>query len=246
MRLRMMALMVASGIGALALSACTGEKGDTIVNTPGSTTTGITVTGEGEAFGPPDLVNLQMGVQAEGATVAAARETAASTAQAVIDSVKKNGVDAKDVQTARFDVTPLYDSSRNGLQVIRAYRVTNVLSVNIRKVDSAGKIIDDAVTAGGNNAVVQGIYFTIDDSEKLREAAREDAMKEARAKAEQLAKHAGVKAGKPISIAEGGGSIPYNVGADAAFARAAADTPTPVEAGQLQVRVSVTVLYAIE
>src|SRR5581483_7296649 len=83
-------------LAALGAAACTSK---TTVNAPGAAQNGITVTGSGQAFGSPDVAVITLGVQAQAATVADARETAASTAQAVIDSVKKNGVADKDIQT---------------------------------------------------------------------------------------------------------------------------------------------------
>jgi uncharacterized protein YggE len=232
------------GAATLLAAACTTEEGDTIVNTPGSTTNGITVSGRGEAFGSPDVALISLGVQAQATTVAEARETSASTAQAVIDSVKKNGVADKDIVTTQFTIQPQYDFRSNGGQTIRGYQVTNVISIKVRKIDTAGKVLDDATAAGGNNTLVQGISFTIDDPSKLQEAARADALKDAQDKAEQLAKNAGVKLGKPMAISESTGSTPIPYAAETA--RAAADTVTPIQTGDLQVTISVQVLYAIE
>lgn len=228
----------------LVVAGCTTKKGDTIVNTPGSTTNGISVSGTGEAFGSPDIAVITLGVQAQAATVAEARETAAATAQAVINSVKKNGVADKDIVTTQFTITPQYDFRANGGQTIRGYQVTNVVSIKVRKIDTAGKVLDDATAAGGNNTLVQSISFTIDDPSKLREAARADALKDAQDKAEQLARNAGVKLGKPMAISESTGSVPIPFAA--APARAAADTATPIQTGDLRVTISVQVLYAIE
>jgi uncharacterized protein YggE len=234
-------VVILLAVAALGAAAC--KSGDTIVNTPGSTTTGISVSGTGEAFGTPDIALLTLGVQAQAANVADARQTAATTAQAIIDSLKKNGVADKDIQTTQFSISPQYDFRSNGTQTIRGYQVTNTLSVKIRKIDTTSKVIDDATAAGGNNTLVQGISFTIDDPTKLQEAARTDALKEAQAKAEQLAKDAGVKLGKPVTISESLGNVP--IPANAAVARAA-DTATPIQAGELQVSITVTVLYSIE
>jgi uncharacterized protein len=230
----------------LALLAC--DTGDTVVNAPGASTTGLTVSGTGRASGPPDIVLLQLGVQTEASTVAAAREQAASSAQAVIDAIKKDGVDDKDIRTTQFNVQPQYDSGGVGRpSVLRGYRVSNTLSVKVRKLENASKIIDDTAAAGGNNTVVQSISFSIDDPTALQAQARTDALKQAQAKADQLAKLGGVSLGKPVSISEGAPVSPV-LAAPAVLAprTGAADTATPIEAGQLEVTVTVTVLYKIE
>ena len=128
---------------------------------------------------------------------------------------------------------------------MRGYRVTNVVSITLREVDKASAVIDDAVAAGGNSVVIRSISFSIENPTELREAARQDAVKEARAKAAQLASASGVKLDPPISIVEGGFSpLPQRaIGGDAfAFAEAA----TPIQAGELDIFVTVNVLFAIE
>jgi len=227
------------------LSACSGG-GDTIVNSEGATTTGINVSGTGRASGTPDTVVLQLGVQAEARTVAEARDLAARAAQGVIDSLKKNGVDDRDIRTVQFDIQPQFDAGVRGTPTVRAYRVSNVLSVKVRKIDNAGKVIDDAAAAGGNNTVVQSIAFSIDDPTKLEARAREAAVKEARDKAEQLAKLGGVKLGNPITITEGGGPQPIFINAAALVAPRTGGDSTPIQSGQLDVTITVSVLYRIE
>jgi uncharacterized protein len=243
MKVRLITAALGLMLATVALSACT-RKGDTIVNTPGSTANGISVSGTGQVFGSPDVAVITLGVQAQAANVADARQTAAAAAQAVIDSVKKNGVADKDVQTTQFSIQPQYDFKPNGGQTIRGYQVTNVLTVKVRKIDTAGKVLDDATAAGGNNTLVQGVSFTIDDPTKLRESARADALKDAKTRAQQLADNAGVKLGNPISISESSGAIP--LAANFVTAPRTGDSSTPIQTGELQVSVTVNVLYAIE
>ncbi len=231
-------------IAGLAGAACT-SKTTTVVSPPG-TQTGISVSGTGRASGTPDVVILQVGVQSEARTVAAARDNAAQAAQAVIDSVKRNGVDEKDVHTVQFSVEPQYDFTSTRTQVLRAYRVTNVVQVKVRRIVTAGKVIDDAVAAGGDQTVVRGISFSIEDTTKLEEAARSDAVEEARKRAEQLAKEAGVSLGKPLTISEGGSAIPIAAAPLVAAPRTGDTVQTSIQPGELEVRVTVSILYAIE
>ena len=101
--------------------------------------------------------------------------------------------------------------------------------------------------SGGNDAVVQGISFGVDNPEKLREQARRQAVQMAKAQAQQMADAAGEKLGKLISISEStsGGAAPYN--SPAVFRDAIqTDVPTPIETGNLEISITVSVLYAIE
>jgi len=242
MKFRAVIPTAALAIVAVVAVAC--GEGDTIVSSDGSTATGISVSGTGTASAEPDLVLLQLGVEVERRTVAAAREAAAASQQAIIEALKANGVDEKDIQTVHFSVQPRYDSP-NRVRVLSGYNVSNVVSITVREIDKASAAIDAAVAAGGDSVVVQGISFAIDDPTELREEARRDAVEDAEERASQLADAAGVKRGRPISIVESS-FTPFpqlGIGGEA-FARA--DTATPIQAGELDILVNVNILYAIE
>lgn len=205
---------------------------------------GISVSGEGRVAAPPDVALLRLGVSAKAATVAQAMSQAQSAANKVITSLKANGIQEKDIQTVQFSVHAEYDY-RDGQQILTGYRVTHILSVKVRNLDQTGKVIDDAAAAAGDLFQVQGISFTIDDPTPLRVQAREKAVADAQAKAEQLARLTGVGLGRPIFISESAMAPPPPPLPVPTFARAEAAT-TPIQAGELEVVVTVQILYAIQ
>lgn len=228
---------------ALAFAGCT--KGDSImVNASGDDVTGITVSGTGEVSAPTDTGYLSLGVQVDAATVAEAREQAARAAEAVIASLTSNGLEKRDIQTTQLAIYPRYDSrpAANGEPRITGYTVTNILEIKVRRLDSFSKVVDDAVAAGGDAARVNGIRFGIEDTEALAKQARELAVKDARAKAEQLAAATGVRLGEPLAISEVQSPAPPIVYAEA---RTTAQGATPIEPGSGMVAVQVTVRWAI-
>jgi len=231
----------------LALFATACSPGDTTINSSTTTLAGINADGEGRAYGPPDVVFLRLGVTTEKTTVAEARESAASAMSGVIDSLKRNGLQDKDIQTTQFSVQPQYDFT-NRVQTLRGYRVTNTVTAKIKKLDTAGKVIDDAAAAGGNAVVIQSISFSIEDQDALQKQAREAAVAQAKERATQLARNAGVSLGKVQSISESAQSVmPQAEAALLAAPRAiGGDTATPVQTGELVVVVHVTMLYAID
>jgi hypothetical protein len=89
------------------------------------------------------------------------------------------------------------------------------------------------------------LSFTIEKPEDLRAQASEKAMADARARAEDLAELAGVKLGKPISVTEST-AAPPTAFREAAPTSQGAGEATPIEAGELEVSVTVDVLFAIE
>ena len=102
--------------------------------------------------------------------------------------------------------------------------------------------------AGGDLVEINSIQFTIEDPTKLKMQARVAAMQDAHAKAQTLATEGGVALGKPISISESGDFYqPGPFHAEVAFADdGGAARETPIQFGQLQITVSVNVIYAIE
>ena len=243
--MRQRVLMVVAVVVVVALVAVACGGGDTIVNPGSSAVTGISVSGTGRATAEPDLVLLQLGIEVERSTVAAAREDAAASQQAILDALQANGVDEDDIQTVQLSVGTRYDYSSDNERVLRGYNVSHVVSITLRGVEGASAVIDAAIAAGGNNVIVRDIAFAIEDPTELREAARRDAVEDARERASQLAEAAGIKLGRPISIVESGFTPFQQRGVDeAAFDQA--DTATPIQAGELEILVRVNILYAIE
>lgn len=227
----------------LLLGAACGDK-TTVLSSP-QETTGVLVTGHGEVEAPPDTAVFDVGVEVHAKTVAEARDGAAEAADAIIKSVKKNGVDDKDVKTTSLNISPEYNYPRDGGQpTITGYVVTNTIEVRVRKLDNVSKVVDDAVGAGGNSTRLQGIRFEFADNTKLVQQAREAAMKDARAKADQLAKLGGVSLGDPLSVQETQSTPPPVALATAAAAKDAVFA-TPIEPGTGKVSVDVQVRWGI-
>ncbi len=207
---------------------------------------GLSVSGEGRASAAPDVAVLGLGVSAKASTVGAANSQAQQAMTALLDSLEANGVQEKDIQTSRFSVNPEYDY-RNDEQVLTGYRVSHMLQVKVRDIDRAGEVIDDAVQAGGDLLQVQSISFTIDDTTALSSEARQKAVANAQAKAEELASLAGVTLGDPTYITEST-STPYTQPYyDRSVAYSAEAAPaTEISAGELEVVVYVNITYGID
>ena len=229
------------GLAALAVACTTNEN---VKVEPSGQAQGISVSGTGQASGTPDLALLDLGVSTEGKTVKEARDAAATAMNAVNNAVKGDGVADKDVQTQQFSIEPEYQYP-DGKQELVGFRVTNIVEVKVRNLDLTGQIIDDAAKAGGDVVQVQGLTFTIEKPETLRAQARQEAVADARTRAEGLADLAGVKLGKPISVSETTGTPPIPLRA-AVPMTGGAESTTPIQAGELEVSVTVDVLYAIE
>jgi uncharacterized protein YggE len=209
--------------------------------------TGIWVNGEGKVTITPDIATLSLGIEAQATTVAEAQDQAATAMEAVMASLAENGVADKDIQTQYFSIYQVtkWDDFKDE-QVVIGYRVTNIVTAKIRDIEQAGPIIDAVAAAGGDYTRINNISFSVDDPTPYYEQARQKAVADARAKAEQLADLAGVNLGKPTYISEGTIYPPVvyrDVGMEA-MAPVPAPT-TPVSPGEIELTLTVQVAYAI-
>lgn len=120
------------------------------------------------------------------------------------------------------------------------YNASNSVEVTIRNLDAAGKVLSAATSAGANQ--LYGIRFELEDARALEAEARQEAVADARARAEKLAQLAGVKLGPAVSILEleSGGSAPVPMMAMAKMADSA-----PIERGELTISRTVQIVYAL-
>ena len=214
---------------------------------------GISVNGNGAVNAAPDIAIVSLGVETRADTVSAARSQAATAMTAILASLKASGVADKDVQTTSFTIQPVTvyeERTINGIRQstprIVGYRVTNNVQAKVRALDKVGAAVDGAAAAGGDATRVNSISFSLDDQKPLEATARELAVKDALAKAQALARTAGVKLGAAISIVEYS-ATPVVQREALAFAapKAAGDAATPFSGGELAVRIQVQVVFSI-
>ncbi|MBM3946265.1 MAG: DUF541 domain-containing protein [SAR202 cluster bacterium] len=236
------------GATALTLVAC--RKTETL---PASAA-GVWVSGSGSVTAVPDIAILSLGVESRSRTVQEARDNAAKAMTTVIASLKDNGLADRDVQTHSFNVSPEYNfversdsAGRRTERVLIGYVVTNQVSVKVRALDRVGRTIDDVVRAGGDLTRISGINFTVDDPAPLRRQARDKAVADALAKAEQIARAAGVSLGRAYYLNESSFTAPApQAVAGRMMAAEAFAAPTPISGGELEIMVSVQAAFTIQ
>ncbi len=207
--------------------------------------TGIWVSGTGEVMATPDVAILTLGVEAQETTVKVAQSEASSAMNAVVDALKTNGVADNDIQTQWYSISPVTTwNDKTNEQITTGYSATNTVTAKIRDISTAGTIIDAVTDAGGNLTRINGISFTVNDPTNYNNQAREKAMQDAAAKAQQLATLAGVTLGKAIYISESGSYIPSPIRLTASAEGASASTP--ISPGELDITITVQVGYSIE
>jgi uncharacterized protein YggE len=222
------------------------ENGELKINL-NSQQEGIWVSGTGEVMAVPDVAILSLGVEAQATSVAEAKDQAAEAMADIMEVLKNEGVDEKDIKTQYFNIQRVtrWDDQKYEETVI-GYRVTNTVTAKIREVAGAGIVIDAVATAGGDYTRINSISFTVDDPSPYYEEAREKAVADAEAKAKLLAEVAGVKLGKPSYISESS-YVPSPIYRQD-LVEAAAEVPaptTPITPGEMEITLTVQLAYAI-
>ncbi|MCX6003086.1 MAG: SIMPL domain-containing protein [Chloroflexi bacterium] len=229
---------------AILLCGCQ-QAGSSLGGVSASQQEGIWVTGQGKVTVAPDVVNVQLGIEAQSQSVADAQSQAVKAMDDVMAALTSNGVARKDIQTQYYSIQQLTKWDNDKQQEVPAgYQVTNIVTAKIRDPDNAGTVIDAVTTAGGDLTRIDSLQFTIDDPTVYYDQAREKAMADAKDTATQLANLSGVKLGKPIYISESGASVPQP---QVILAKSTTDagTSTPISPGELEISLTVQVTYAI-
>ena len=149
----------------------------------------ISVSGAATASSNPDTLIIVLGVESEAKTANESLSENSNSLNSVISSLSDSGISKDDIQTSNFSIYPLYDSIKdsngNWQQILNGYRVSNILSIQTEKIDSAGDIIDVAVSSGANR--VDDVSFQLSDNklEKISDDLIADAINDATQKAEK-------------------------------------------------------------
>jgi uncharacterized protein YggE len=156
-----------------------------------------------------------------------------------LSALKSAGIAERDIRTMRLSLQPETASNRNGPTTIVGYRASNRVTIRVNDVTKVAETIDALVSAGAND--IGGITFMVSNASKRLDEAREQAVADARRKAEIYARAAGVALGPPLSIVEEGAPrpLPYR-------RVAAVPESTPVAQGEETLQINVNVSWAIK
>jgi uncharacterized protein YggE len=201
----------------------------------------IRVTGTATIKKSPDIATTQIGVQTFSEEIEPAIAENNEKSSAVQEALRQHGVEEKDMRTVSFNVFPQRDYKNDRPNEIIGFQVDNIISVVLRDLASVGKTLQAAITAGANN--ISGVSFTLADPEPVTNEARTKAIEDARQRAESMAEAAGIELGKVISITELSQSGPIIT--RAAYDETAFENEVPIQPGELELTVSVEMVFAI-
>jgi hypothetical protein len=187
--------------------------------------------------------------------------------QGVIDYLKEQGIDSKDIKTTQYSIVPTYSqkcnytsdtSSSSSISApaiypertcdskISGYKITQGVTVKIRDFTKIDAIVGELTTLGVNQ--MSSVSFSIDDVEIVQNQAKIEAIKQIKEKARMLSGSTGIRLGRILSINEGN-NYPYyadEASYGSAMLKAASSVPAPIEPGSQEVSQTISITYEIK
>ncbi len=206
--------------------------------------TTLSLSAHGAVRVQPDMATINLGVTTEAPSAAEAMRQNATRMSEVMATLNKQGVEARNIQTSGLNLNPQYTYRQNQPPLLRGYQAQNQVTIRVMDLDKLGKVIDAVVASGSNQ--ISGIGFALAYPASAENAARLEAVKALRAKAELYAGATDHRIGRLVNLSESGGYAPPPPRPMFAMARAESmDASTPVSAGELEVRIDISGVYEL-
>lgn len=215
----------------------------------------VTVTGRGEVIYQPDVALINLGVKIDkAATAQEALSKMNEKINAIIGNLSSLGLAESNITTQNYSLYPQYDYE-DGSSKVSGYNANQQIVVKVEKINENRAFMEDVInkaSEGGANQVL-GIDFKISNINDLRQKARITAIKDARSKANELAKAAGIKKLGPVvswyeSVLDGFNNKEMAVYEEAGFgaSRDLSTSSAIVPAGDEKIVIEMNVIYETE
>ena len=232
-------------VGVVVLAGCSIGGGDTYqgVEAPNR---GVTVQATGTAKVVPDGVIFNFAVTNLGESAESATDEVAKLADKAREVLDNADIDDKDIASQSISVNEEIKYNPDGSQESLGYRATQSFVVTIREEDEAGTIVQDVIAAVGDGIRVDGVTPTVLDNEDALDDAREDAVNNARTKAEDYADLLGIDLGEVQSVSEVSSPVLTRPVAIAESTMDSAGKEIQVDLGEQDITVTIEVRWSIK
>ncbi len=206
----------------------------------------ISLSGHGEVRVAPDLAIVTMGVMSSSSTAQEALAANTKSMNDLMAALKAASIEAKDIQTSNFSVNPRYDYGQNNGQApkLSGYDVSSTVTVIVHKIDGVGDLLDKAVSSGSNQ--INGVSFSVANPQDAMDAARKQAVQDAKRKADLYAAATSTSLGNVISLSEGVSAEPQPTMMRAKTAASSDAGPVPIAQGEQVIGVDVNIAWEIK
>jgi uncharacterized protein YggE len=159
----------------------------------------IYVEGSAELEVEPNMMNFSLNIQTLDLDLAKAKADVDARSRLLIETIKKFGIKAEDIATTALNIRPEYEYKENQ-RVLVGNQVSRQVDITLRDLkkypDMMKALVDAKISETINTAL------TLSDKKSVEEKVQTAAMKDARDRAERLAKSQGKSVGDPWSISE--------------------------------------------
>jgi len=209
----------------------------------------VSVSGEGIIKTMPDMAHVEFAVVTRDERPDRARTENADASADALNAIRALGIEEKDIQLQNLQLNPLreYDPDRR-TYIEKGYEATRSLMVTVRNLDQLPDLVATLVDAGANR--MTSIQYGLEDRADIELEVLKLAVSRAKTKASVMAQQLGVEIGTVLQLSEQGISFPSPIlRMEASFDMASAKgagNPDAYASGQIEVRASVTVVFAIK
>lgn len=159
----------------------------------------IYVEGSAELEVEPDMMNFSLSIQTMNVDLAKAKADVDARSQLLIETVKKFGIKAEDIATTALNIRPEYEYKENQ-RVLIGNNVSRQVDITLRDLKKYPDMMKALVDAKISETI--NTNLTLSNKKSVEEKVQAAAMKDARERAERLAKSQGKSVGEPWSISE--------------------------------------------
>lgn len=165
----------------------------------------ISVSAMGKTQVVPNIAQITATIESKNLNLDVARQQNEQKVSQLVSQLKELGVEEKDIKTEYISGGPGYEVEIQIYPPIPRSNtsiMTTNLQITIRNLDNADEVIKTLTENGATNLYGPNLTTADEDLETAKSKAREDAVANAKQKAEELAKLSGRKIGKAVKIQE--------------------------------------------
>jgi len=159
----------------------------------------IYVEGSAELEVEPDMMNFSLSIQKLDLDLAKAKADVDARSRLLIETIKKFGIKAEDIATTALNIHPEYEYKENQ-RVLVGNQVARQVDITLRDLKKYPDMMKALVDAKISETI--NTNLTLTNKKLVEEKVQTAAMKDARERAERLAKSQGKSVGDPWSISE--------------------------------------------
>lgn len=217
----------------------------------------ITLSGEGKVVAKPNVAEISFGVITQNPDSSKAQSDNDSKMKVLVDLLKSQGIDEKDITTTTYNLEPQYNYSyckqsandyRSCPPKITGYQLTQRVTVKIRDFSKINLIVGSLAPNGAND--ISQITFTVDNWGDYQLQAQIAAIQEVMKKKAALEKATGIKIGQILSISNSGNIPIYNnnktLSMQAMAPLGAGNNEAAINPGSQEITSEQTIVFSLE